>query len=726
MPLMTPLPIQSLILAALIATVSACGGASPTPPPTPVILDTDRDGVVDTNDSAPADPLCSAASDASGGVCYARTLAAARPKVIGSANGKVYFSSDDGAPRLYGYDMLTQHFIGRLSIAGYTPTSYAYSPDHARLYVGDVNGKVHSYSETLLEGDKLFASVPSRIDGLAAAGKYLMVQDDSGSRDTHWVFDKQGMQTDSKDASYYSAHYDWNQATSTLYFFRDNIIPNDLMFEVIDQVTGKIVSKGESPQHGAYAMRGPIRSNPSGTKVLLGTGDLYGTADLAWEGSLGTQPTDGAWIANNELMTLSPSGAQTRLVRFSADKVKLEERYIDGEALAVSVHGNANYLIVKKPTHIELLPYVASNDSDGDSILNLSDKFPLDKTAAVDTDNDGHPDGFLGSYTAADSPTGLTKDVYPRDAHCHAIEQGDGVNCNFAAVIPAYVPDQVVTDGKGIVYLLSKTNARVYRWSLAKANYISPLVIGQKTALTNTAPNTMSYSADHQRMYFGYGSGQVSYINLSGDTREVNLVALASEVNGLAAVGKFLLVQDNIASAIMHHLIDSSGKIVDSKGLNYYSSTYEWSAAPSRIYFFRDGIGPNDLMFETIDQASGKISGKGESPYHGKYAIGGPIRASAGGARILLGSGDIYSGSDLTVVKSLGFAFHDAQWLADGSLLIMMVNGANTNVTLYGPGFDIVKNQTFPGAPLALLNTGNGITVVTHLAGKPTMGVFPL
>jgi hypothetical protein len=715
--------LRNVILASLVSLAAACGGGGSTPPP---LVDTDKDGTPDAQDVAPNDPLCAASSDAAGGICYVRLLAASRLKVVGQANGKIFFSSEDDALRLYGYDLTTRHFLGRASISGYTPTTYAYSADHARIYVGDTTGKIHSYSESLQESATVFASVPSRVNGLAAAGKYLMVQDDTGAWVTHWVFDKQGIQTDAKDWNYYSTNYEWNQATSTLYFFRDDSSPNDLMFEVIDQSTGKLTSNGETPYHGAYNIRGPIRANAAGNKVLLGTGDVYGVPGLNWQGNFGGF-SDAAWIANDELITMSaPTLGKTRLSRFTASKVKAEEITIDGEVLAISVVGNANYLVVKKTDSIAFLNYVVSNDSDGDGVPNLEDKFPLDKTAAVDTDNDGYPDAFLGSYTAADSPTGLTKDFYPADASCHALDQGNGTTCNYAAVIPSYAADMVISDKQGIIYLLSKANFRVYRWSPALRDYIAPLVIGQPVNTVNKAPTAMSYSPEHHRLYLGYASGQVTYIGLAGDTRETPFASVASSVGGVAAVGNFVLVQDDSGAWNTHYIFDRNGVLTDSKDWNYRSNWYDWGTSQSRVYFFRDDTSPNDLMFENIDQTTGKITAAGDSPYHGEYSIRGPIRVSAGGGRVLTGAGQIYSGSDLTVVGSLGFICIDAQWLDDGSLVVMSANGADAKVTLYNPLLQVVKNQVVTGTPVALLKTGASVTAVTQISGKPNLSAVPL
>lgn len=678
-----------------------------------VVVDTDKDGSPDNQDVAPNDPLCFAASDAVGGVCYLKILASSRLKVVGNANGKIFFNSEDDALRLYAYDLKTRHFLGRVNMVGFTPVAYAYVPDHATLYVGDSAGKVHAYSESLQESTTLFASVKSAIGGMAAAGKYLMVEDGSGAWATHYVYDKQGKLTDSKDWNYYSRYYEWSAALSRLYFFRDAQTPNDLMYEVIDQSTGKISANGETPYHGSYIINGPIKANPSGSKVLLGSGDIYAAPELTWSGSLGSSVTNAAWIASGELISLSPAGTQTRLLRYDANNRRVEEVLIAGDVLEVAVDSGVNYLVVRLADHIDFVRYTPSDDTDGDGVPNTLDKFPLDKSAAVDSDNDGYPDAFLSGMSAADSTTGLTRDFYPLDASCHAQEEGDGVNCKV--VMPAFTPDVVAGDGRDVIYLLSKANNRVYRWSKASGGYVSPYVVGQKSG-TPESPVKMALSLEHQRLYLGYASGLITYISLSGDPVETRFASTAMAVGGLAATGNYLLAQDASGAWATHYIFDKQGKLTDSKDWNYYSRSYEWYGALSRIYFFRDDTSPNDLLYETIDQASGKISGDGETPYHGSYAIQGPIRVSLGGGRILLGSGDIYSGSDLTVVKSLGASVFDAQWLDSGGLVTMTASGTETRLASYDASIKLSGQQTVAGKPVAMLRMGTGIVVITQAA----------
>lgn len=711
--------IRLSLAAVFMSLAAACGGGGSGGEPgaaQPPMTDTDKDGVADANDVAPTDALCAAPSDASNGVCFVRTLANARLRVVGNAGGKIFFSAEDDALRLYGYDVKSGHFLGHVNMTGYTPSSYAYSPAHAKLYVGDTDGKVHAYSESLQPDSGVFATLKTAVRGLSAAGQYLIAQDGSGSWATHYSFDRRGTLADSKEWTHYSSHYEWAPGQARLYFFRDDTSPNDLMFETIDQATGKITDAGESPYHGSYGIEGPIRANQAGSKILLGTGNIYDGPALGWSGNVGMPVADAAWIGNNELVVLT---AGTKLVRFSAALARLEEMPVRGEVLALAAVDSTVYLVTRLADHVAFVPYKPSNDSDGDGYPNTVDKFPLDRTAAVDSDNDGYPDAFLDRYTAADSTTGLTVDAYPNDAACHAQAEGDGTSCNYAAVIPAFVPDLVLSDSRDTVYLLSTANQRVYRWSLSRGGYIAPLVVGRQGT-----PTTAAYVPDHQRLYFGYASGEITYVNLAGDPRETRFATIAGAVRGLAAAGSFLVAQDPTGAWATHYVFDRSGRLTANREWNYFSRHYDWNPNQSRIYFFRDDTSPNDLMFETIDQATGQITATGDSPYHGEYSIAGPIRVSPGGGRIAIGSGYIFSPTDLAMVKNLGKPFLDAQWRQDGTLVALAASGSAASVTVYDASLTAAREQSYTGTPLALVKVNDTIVVVTQAGNGPQLAAL--
>lgn len=716
------LPVCALVV--FSALLSACGGGggstTPSVPPPPVVVDSDKDGVADADDAVPNDALCSAASDAANGQCLLRTLAGTRLKIIGKDNGKLFFSAEGDALMLYGYDPVTKHFLGRVAISGYTPTAYAYSADHGRVYVADTKGVIHAYSETLVAQTGEFAKTQSPASGLAAVGKYLMAQDSSGAWGSHYIFDRLGAQTDRKEWKDPSSQLEWAASTARLYYFRDGSSPNDLMFDVIDQTSGRITSAGETPYHGAYAIRGPIRANASGSKVLLGSGDIYLAPTLTWGGKIPASISDAMWLANDELVIVAPQTKGVKLQRYSAERRLLEELPIpSGELLGMAQQSGKYYLIIKMADYVDIRSYEPSDDSDGDGVSNLLDKFPLDKTAAVDSDNDGYPDAFLKNYTAADSTTGLTLDAYPNDASCHLPEQGDGLHCNPALSAPPFVPDLTASDNQGMVYLYSKSQGRIYRWSAAVGNYIAPIAVG----IPGTPmAQTMALSTLHNRLYLGYGNGQITSIDLSLAVpgTEQPFATTAMGVGGLAAAGKYLLAQDGSGAWATHYVFDKAGQLTDSKEWNYYSIYYDWAPNQSRLYFFRDSMSPNDLMFEEVDQSSGKVTASGDSPYHGNYSIRGPIRVSLGGGRIVLGSGDIYSTTDLRVTASLNVVFNDMQWLEDGSLVGLIAGNAHdTRLRIYNSALLLREERTLAGEPIVLYRVGNGVVVFTHVDGKP-------
>ncbi|WEF31153.1 hypothetical protein [Pseudoduganella chitinolytica] len=717
------------MLAALVVGCGGGGGDSPaavtppvtvppvTVPPVPFV-DTDKDGTADAYDVAPADPLCGAATDGAAGVCHVRAMAGTRLRIVGQADGKVFFSSEGDVPRVYGYDVKTGHFLGRVELAGFSATSYAYVAAHGRLYVGDTQGGVHGYSEALREESGAFATVAGRVGALAAAGNYLVVQDSSGAWGTHHVYDRRGARVDSKEWRDYSSQFAWSPAHSRLYYFRDGQSPNDLLFETIDQASGAITAQGETPYHGAYDIAGPIRANATGTRVLLGTGDVYEAPALTWRGNVGVEVTDAAWIGNDELLVLAQAAGRTRLVRYSAALAQLEELPLQGQVLGLVQAAGATYVVTQLADRVEFIAYTSSDDSDGDGYPNLSDKFPSDRTAAVDSDNDGHPDAFLAGFTAADSPTGLAKDFYPFDATCHAEADGNGFICIQAP--PAFVPDRVIGDGIDVVYLLSNANGRIYRWSRLRRAYLAPLAVGR-----HGAAKVMAYSRDHQRLYLGYASGTITYIDVTGDSAETRLTALAQAVEGLAAAGKYLVAQDGSGAWATHYVLDRGGRVVASRDWNYFSRHYEWSASQSRLYYLRDDSSPNDIVYEQVDQATGALSASADSPYHGEFTMTGPLRLSGDG-RLALGSGYVFGTGDLKLVKALGTPFIDAQWRSDGSLVTTGPDGGGgTTVTVYDTRLQTLRQQSYAGTPVALLKTGSSVVLVTQQGNTPRLTVLP-
>ena len=189
--------------------------------------------------------------------------------------------------------------------------------------------------------------------------------------------------------------------------------------------------------------------------------------------------------------------------------------------------------VVANGNNVEIHAYVPDDDSDDDGVQNTQDAFPLDRAASVDTDRDGFPDSWTTGLGAGDSTTGLALDAFPTDAACWLAAHGSGGVCNYGATIPNYVPDQITHHGD-VVYLLSEDNRRVYRWSISARAYLNPYVVGANQGFTTTAPTAMAYSSAQQRLYLGYATGAIRYI----DTASTNAaeVQFANAAYAMAVV----------------------------------------------------------------------------------------------------------------------------------------------------------------------------------------------
>jgi hypothetical protein len=506
-----------------------------------------------TLDSFPNDSACYLPSHGTGGVCnYGATIPNYIPDqvaqngdtiyLLSSANRRVYRRSISTGAYLNPYIVGINQGFGTVA-----PTTMAYSSAQQRLYLGYDSGAIR-YIDTSVSNpaEVQFANTALAVRGLASVGNYLLAQDNSGAWATHYVINSAGVITDSAEWNYYSRDYAWDPVTSRVYFFRDDTSPNDLHYEVIDQATGQIASAGETPYHGSYGIQPPIRVSNDGAYVLLGSGDIYNQDGLTWSGSLGLQVTDARWLANGSLVTLTTASNQTTLRRLSSSSLALLEQVsLTGQALRVLGSDTAMVVLVINNGTVQFQSYVPNDDSDNDGVSNALDAFPLDRAASVDTDRDGYPDAWNPGRSQADSTTGLTLDSFPQDSACWLPAHGTGGVCNYGATIPNYVPDQVVTAGN-TVYLLSSANRRVYRWSIATGAYLNPYIVGINQGFSTIAPTKMAYSSAHQRLYFGYETGAIRYLDVTaaGPT-EVHFANVAMAVGGLASVGNYVLAQDH-------------------------------------------------------------------------------------------------------------------------------------------------------------------------------------
>ena len=113
-----------------------------------------------------------------------------------------------------------------------------------------------------------------------------------------------------------------------MYFFRDNISPNDLHWEEID-VNGVIGAKGDSPYHGEVACNTPIRVAPYGSVVVLGSGQVFDATSLELLHQLPNPIADAAW-GGGSLFTLQAASGASAIVKWGISSQPLTSQRLSG------------------------------------------------------------------------------------------------------------------------------------------------------------------------------------------------------------------------------------------------------------------------------------------------------------------------------------------------------------------------------------------------------------
>ncbi len=274
--------------------------------------------------------------------------------------------------------------------------------------------------------------------------------------------------------------------------------------------------------------------------------------------------------------------------------------------------------------------------------------------------------------------------------------------------------DDAFVDRDGNLLFFNKAQMSLFQWSPLTCTYTGSIpLIG--------VPDFAAYSKENHTAYFAYGSQIIREMNLNGpEPAEQPLFSLPKPATGLATAGEFIFASDPSGAWHTHYTFSPTGQMIQSLDWNRRSRVFEWDPVKRRMYFFRDDTSPNDLHYETID-ATGKITGSGETPYHGDFSINTPIRVSPSGANLVIGSGVIFETASMTKLATTIPAFSDGIWWGD-KLITLHLSGTRTLVRsrsaatlIEGPALPL-----FQGTPIRILAlTPQTIALVTSEKGIP-------
>lgn len=272
-----------------------------------------------------------------------------------------------------------------------------------------------------------------------------------------------------------------------------------------------------------------------------------------------------------------------------------------------------------------------------------------------------------------------------------------------------YTPEQVFLSPNGIIYLLSRANRSIFRWSLTERGYLPAIPLRE-------APDYMAYAAPTNRLYLSYPGGLITQIRIDEGLAEKPLVNAPATPCGLGAAEQYLFVCSPTGAWGTHIIYSPEGALIASKDWNYVSLGYTWSSTNRRMYFLRDAFSPNDLHAEAIG-ADGSIGTMSETPYHDSTGITHPVRVSPDGSVVILGSGRVFNAIALTNAAQLSNTISDAAW--GSNLFTIRAYNSATQLQRWSSGYTLDTVAALAGTPLRLFSIGGQLLAIMNRDGVP-------
>lgn len=291
--------------------------------------------------------------------------------------------------------------------------------------------------------------------------------------------------------------------------------------------------------------------------------------------------------------------------------------------------------------------------------------------------------------------------------------------------------DVIYVDKNGIIYFIINQDKKIYMWDITKKKYIHTLPLQAKVI-------SSAYSQVHDRIYLGYNSGKVNYIDLSSgsDLKEKEYVDVRIKENpnskeipsGIISVGKYIFIHLSKCRSQCKLVLDKD--IIDKSIFNkrdYSLEKYEsWSnyydfyilyETNSRVYM-GDNYN-NDLKYIVINQDDGNITEEKTLLFQNEYHFSTRIFISSDGMRLLSRDGNVFSSTDLSLKSSLNMRIVDAVW-TDNKLFTIRKVDDDTHLDVRNHKLEEIDTIPYLGMPLKLLRFEDMLIIITMKESKIT------
>jgi hypothetical protein len=235
-----------------------------------------------------------------------------------------------------------------------------------------------------------------------------------------------------------------------------------------------------------------------------------------------------------------------------------------------------------------------------------------------------------------------------------------------------------------------------------------------------SAPATVAFTAGKDALLLGYASGQVYKLNLATGTTTLIGDVLMDVKSILALDNRIALVSSQSGSQSAFKTLDLvTGQVLGTKSYYYYFGDFILNQANGVIYAQDINVSPTDLFRVKVDLATGAITEIADSPYHGDYNLGQPLRLIRSGSRLVTAAGTIFSTSsiatqDLLYSGSLGFSYIDLAVDEAKDKIYLLNNGSPFKLLkLNQANYFLETTVDLLGIPKQLLVTPTKIIVIT-------------
>ena len=242
----------------------------------------------------------------------------------------------------------------------------------------------------------------------------------------------------------------------------------------------------------------------------------------------------------------------------------------------------------------------------------------------------------------------------------------------------------------------------------------------EKDISLSTPPMSISLDFAGDTLLLGYPSGQI--YRLDPATSALTLLAdILSEVYCMAAMSdKVLIAVGNGGNGSEFNTIElTTGQVLDTESYWYSFSDVVLNRTNGVAYLQSIDVSPSDLYRIQVDQLTGVITEIADSPYHGDYNLGSPLRIIKNGTRVATAAGTTFSssslaGQDLLYNGSINYRYADL--VADDTLgyLYLLNNTTATKLMIINQSnFFLEKTIELLGEPEFVFQTATSIIVLT-------------